>query len=278
MIDLVVHLTVAASDAELAGGRLWELGTIAVEERPVGTDVLLVAAFPTADAARWAAEQLGDKGARLVEVDDRAWRDEWKQHVPAMDVGEHLRVVPAWRPDTIASGRLQIVLDPGACFGSGTHPTTRTALAELETLVTAHVAVLDVGTGSGILAVAAACLGAGAVDAIDIDPASVPVTMANAAANGVSATVRASTSPLAEIAGPYDVVVANVSAGTLADLAPDLLRVAGDRGSVVLSGMLDGQWRHVSDRFAPLELARERHVDGWTTVVLHPPSGLGAPS
>jgi ribosomal protein L11 methyltransferase len=297
-MELVVHVTVAGADADLVAGRLWELGTIAVEEREAapaaaGTDapaeVLLVAAFPTTNAARWAAAELGDDKTllhvELVEIADD-WRDAWKQHVDAIDVGDRLRVVPAWRPEAVVAGRLSIVLDSGACFGSGTHATTRTILGILEAVVRPGSVVLDVGTGSGILAIAAALLGAAGVDAIDIDPESVPVTTTNAEANGVGQIVRASTTPLSAVAGPYDLVLANVSAGTLTALASDLLRVLAPASgpgcatgatmpAVVLSGMLDGQWRHVRDCFGALEVVQETTVEGWTTVVLRPPQDTG---
>jgi ribosomal protein L11 methyltransferase len=235
----------------------------------VPSGVVLRCSFPTDAAAREAATALGEGLAvEVADVADEEWRDEWKRHAEAVDVGDRLRVVPAWKPDHEIGGRLSLRLDSGACFGSGSHPTTRMVLAELERVVRPGATVLDVGTGSGVLAVAAARLGAREVDAIDIDPAAVDVTAANAQGNGVGGVVTASTTPLAGVAGRYDVVLANVSAATLADLATDLDRVAGPDGTLVLSGMLAGQWRHVAPCLPGWRAVRVVEAEGWTSVVL----------
>src|SRR5437762_1884353 len=145
----------------------------------------------------------------------------------------------------VMAGRLwdlgAISIDPGSCFGSGSHPTTRMLLTLLERVVDEACAptVLDVGTGSGILAVAAARLGAGRVTAIDIDPASPSVTLANAAVNGVADRIQASTTPLEALPADerFDVVVANLSAATIAELAPALIARTAAGGILLLSGL-----------------------------------------
>jgi len=264
--------------AELVAGDLWALGATAIEERAVedGNDlavahrVLLIAAFPTADATREAAAAVGGD---VAEVDDPESVDRWRDFAEPVEVGTGMRVVPAWRP---ANGgpaeRLDLLIDPGPCFGSGTHPTTRALLGLLEDVVTKGSSVLDVGTGSGILAVGAARLGAERVEAIDIDPAAARVTGGNADANGVGDVVRASGQPLADVEGPFDLVLANLSAATLAQLAEDLVRVTAPGGALAVSGMLTGQWRHVRPAFAALTVEHKIDGDGWTTIMLRAPS------
>ena len=122
-----------------------------------------------------------------------------------------------------------VLIDPGRAFGSGSHPSTLLALAALEALVLPGSTVLDVGCGSGVLAVAAARLGAGRVVAIDIDPAAHEATLDNAARNGVA--VEVSATPLGEVAGRFDVVVANLLAPTLVELAAPLGERVGEQGS-----------------------------------------------
>jgi ribosomal protein L11 methyltransferase len=119
-----------------------------------------------------------------------------------------------------------------------------------------------------VLGVAAAVLGARHVDAIDITAAAVTATTANAAENGVSERVRASTAALADVDGPYDVVVANILAPALVELAPDLRRVLADDGALVVSGVLRDRYEHVLDALAPLRVVDTRTLEGWAALTL----------
>jgi ribosomal protein L11 methyltransferase len=179
-----------------------------------------------------------------------------------------LVVVPAWRTVTVGPGRLVVRIDPGRCFGSGSHPTTRLLLAELDGRVRPGDRVLDVGTGSGILAVTAALLGAGTVTAIDIDPDALAVTRDNAAANHVSNRVDVSTRHAGTNDGTYDLVVANLTAGVLVELAGALTAAAGPRGQLMISGMLAGQWTHVARSFAGMTVVDLPELEGWIAAVL----------
>jgi ribosomal protein L11 methyltransferase len=264
----VLRVTVPRAEAELVAGELWAAGTVGVREIDNGPYVVLEAAFPTAAATASVASSLRRHlSVEVVAVDD-GWRDEWKRYAVPHDAGRRLRVVPAWRPGPAPVGRLALRIDPGACFGSGSHPTTQTLLDELDGLLRGGEHVLDVGTGSGILAVAAARLGAAEVVGIDLDPDATAVVTANAEANGVASIVAASTTPLADVPGAFDVVLANLSALTLVELAPDLMRVTATQGRLLLSGMLDGQWEHVAPAFDAMSVASLRSSGGWTTAVL----------
>ena len=268
MTSLLVEITVAAGDAELVSDELWSSGATGVEVRDgdPGT-ALLIAGYPTAEAARSVASELARRHpTRVVEVDD-SWADAWRQYAEPVDVGS-LVVVPAWREVALPEGRTQISIDPRRCFGGGSHPTTRLMLAEIARRLPAGASVLDVGTGSGILAVAAAVLGAVRVEAIDLDGDAVEVTMANASRNGVADRVEASTAGIATLRRTFDVVLANLTAATLAGLAGELTAAVGPGGWLLLSGMLAGQWTHVAGRFAAFTVVGLPELDGWTGAVL----------
>ena len=173
---------VEAAEAELAADALWCRGATAIEERngPAGAVELVaeVAALDSLDDLPWPVE--------VIEVDD-SWWDGWRPFARAVRAGAHLVVQPPWAPRlTARHGDVVLLIDPGRAFGSGSHPSTLLALAALEPLVGPGSTVLDVGCGSGVLAVAAARLGAGRVVAIDIDPAAHAATLDNAARNGVA--------------------------------------------------------------------------------------------
>ena len=161
----------------------------------------------------------------VLAADDDGYLDAWRTWAAPIRAGRGVVLHPAWipMPDPPAAGDLVVVLDPGRAFGSGSHESTRLAVAAIEDLGVPGARVLDVGCGSGVLAVVAALLGAAEVVAVDVDPEAVAATEANAAANGVADRVRARSSPVAELDEPYDVVVANIGGRTLFDLAGDLV-------------------------------------------------------
>ena len=269
-----VRVPGGAPDAvELAAAELWAQGATAVEVRDDAEGATLLAGYPTPAAAEAVAARLGPAlGAVAEAVTDTGWQDAWRAWVEPVPVGGGLLVVPAWRPVPVGTGRLVIEIDSGPCFGSGTHASTRLILGWLDRHPPAGADVLDVGTGSGILAVAAARLGARAVTAVDIDPAAVEVTRANAERNGVAAVVDASTAPVAEVAGTgADVVLVNVTAGVHAAIGPDCARALRTGGELAVAGLLPGQWDHVAEAYRALELVERLALDGWEGAVLRRP-------
>ncbi len=270
--DVVVRWTVAAADAELAALALWDHGATAVGESPAGGhDVALTASYPTAEAARLVASELGSRAGRVESVEvDGAWRDAWRAHATTVVVDGGLVVAPTWteveRPD---AGRTLLRIDPGHCFGSGSHPSSRLILGLLAADPPDDLQVLDVGTGSGILAVAAAVLGATMVVGVDIDPASPAVVAANAGSNGVADRVRAATTPVEDLpAGAYDLALVNVTAGVHVELAAATLRAVRPGGRLLLAGLLPGQWRHVAGAYPGREVVTLPELDGWAGAVL----------
>lgn len=180
-------------------------------------------------------------------IRDEDWATGWRQHFTPTRIGRHLVIKPTWEPFTPEPGDLVIELDPGMAFGTGTHPTTRLCLEALEKL--GHQdRVLDVGTGSGILAIAAVRLGARQVIGTDIDPDAVVVAGENCTLNDVE--VELITTPLALIPGRFDVVLANILAEDLVRMAGDLAAKVAPGGHLILSGILTEREAFVIEGFS----------------------------
>lgn len=195
---------------------------------------------------------------------DRVAEQDWVQLTQSqfepIRVSGRLWIVPSWHrapdPDAIV-----LVLDPGMAFGTGSHPTTRLCLEWLERLLLSDAAVLDYGCGSGILAIAAARLGARTVRGVDIDPQAVSASRANAERNAVDATFQDATQ---DLCGQFDVVVANILANPLKVLAPALCGHVRPGGRLALSGILAEQADELIAAYAPylpLRIADTR--EGW---------------
>ena len=233
-------LTVADADTELVSDRCWQAGAAGIWEamEPDGTVTLRVGVEH---------EDVGTFESALADV---APRD-----VTATDLVElATRTVGL---DAVG-GPVRIEVPP-TVFGDGLHPTTAACLELLAGLVGPGVRLLDVGCGSGALSVVAARSGA-AVTAIDIDPAAVEATIANAAANGVD--VDATTTALSDLSGTWDVVVANISARAVLELSADLWRVCA--GTLVVSGILAEWWDEVRDGLGGA-VGQVLDVSGWVT-------------
>lgn len=183
-----------------------------------------------------------DPGPAKVEwrrVAEQAWAHAWKEHFHPLKVGRRIVVRPTWREYEPAPGELVIDLDPGMAFGTGTHPTTALCVRALERWVSPGDVVYDVGTGSGILAIAAAKLGASRVEACDVDPVAVEVAKGNAAQNGVLPQVRVAMGSWTSLpAGGADLVVANIIADVVIELAGDVKSLAKPGAVFVASGII----------------------------------------
>ncbi len=190
-------------------------------------------------------------------VAEQNWVQLTQSQFDPIRVSERLWIVPSWHelPDPAA---INLILDPGMAFGTGSHPTTRLCLEWLERNVSAGNTVLDYGCGSGILAIAAARLGAGHVAGVDIDPQAVDAAKANAERNGVTALFVDSAAP---VAGEYDVVVANILSNPLRVLAPAICAHVRSGGRLALSGILREQADEIVAIYAqwiPLQVADVR--------------------
>jgi ribosomal protein L11 methyltransferase len=218
---------------------------------------------PDADAAVLLAEAaaaigLNDTPSFTIEdVAEQNWVQLTQSQFDPIRVSERLWIVPSWHesPDPAA---LNLILDPGMAFGTGSHPTTRLCLEWLERNVLPACSVLDYGCGSGILAIAAARLGAGRVAGVDIDQQAVEAACANAERNGVTALFADSAEP---VAGEYDLVVANILSNPLRVLAPAIVGHVRSGGRLALSGILKEQAEEIIAiyaRWLPLQVADTR--------------------
>jgi ribosomal protein L11 methyltransferase len=257
---------------------------LAAHVAPAGTAVVR-GYLPAADmaAARAAVEQarrnlghlqafglrpIGELATRIVQEED--WADAWRAHFPVLRVGRRLVVKPTWQRHRARPGDVVIELDPGMAFGTGLHPTTRLCLAGLDEWADEGVLdgsrLLDFGSGSGILSVAAGLLGASAVLAIDTDPIAVEATRANVALNGLDTIVvaRQASLPLAGDEGSFPLVVANLVAPLLVDLAAELAHVVGPGGRLITSGIFIDRGEEVASALAAAgfsQVARQQEGD-----------------
>jgi ribosomal protein L11 methyltransferase len=226
------------------------------------------------------------------ELADEDWRDAWKKYFGVQRVGERLVIVPSWvehrpKPDDVV-----LRIDPGMAFGTGQHPTTAMCLAALEDALSTSggsasqadggagrgdrargTSVLDLGCGSGILAITAAKLGATRIVAVDIDPQAIKATRANAAENDVGDVIEAREGTLEAERGQFDIVVANISGLTLERLAPLLARALAPGGRLIASGFLEDAVDGLRGAFESAELGVERTVeDGiWRAIIARRP-------
>jgi ribosomal protein L11 methyltransferase len=246
----LIALTVARDAEEMASALLFDAGTTGIVTLEESDDTLKMGAYfdARADAeaiARDIEAAFARVGIRsslvsvaISSIADQDWMQKWKEGFEPLAIGERLLIAPSWkRPEQ--SERVVIEIDPGMAFGTGTHETTRMCLELLETYWCGG-RLIDVGTGTGILAIAASKLVAGSeVVAIDIDPLAVEVARENIAINGAShAIVVGEGGPADYASGAFDVVVANLTAEVIIALMNDLVGCLATSGTMILSGIL----------------------------------------
>lgn len=225
-------------------------------------------------ALRALHQRVGPGRVRVCRVPGRAWAEAWRAHFRPVPVGERWLVCPPWEvPPAPPPGRSVLLIEPGRAFGTGAHGSTRGCLVLLERALGARPAgrVLDVGTGSGILAVAAARLGVPEIVALDVDPDAVAAARANAARNGVAERVRVVLAPAEDWGGPAaDLVLANLLARDLVRLGPVLGRLTARPGRLVAGGLMPGEAAEVvaalgAEGFGEVDSVED---DGWAAVLL----------
>ncbi len=206
-------------------------------------------------------------------VSEEDWADSWKQYYKPIKTGKKLVIVPLWEHYEPAEGETVVLMDPGMAFGTGTHETTRLCASLLESYVSPGSHVLDVGCGSGILAIAASKLGAGSCFACDIDPVAVKVARENADINSTP-NVRCEVSDLLRhvprTEGGYDVVVANIVADIIIRMSPDVGGYMAENGTLIVSGIIDTRAREVTDvlRSDGFVIESEKYENGWYAAAL----------
>ena len=234
--------------------------------------------LPTGDAGRleglqralWHLGQIHTFAEpQLRDLGPTDWAEAWKSGYQVLRLGRQLRIVPSWISYTPEPEDVVINLDPGMAFGTGVHPSTQLCLQALEELVRPGARVLDVGTGSGILAIAAAKLGAAEVLAIDIDRLAVQTARENIARNAVGNVVQVLHGSIdGPPRGSFNGVLANILAETIASLAPELARHVASSGWLVASGIVEPRLGLVEQAFGATGLAivRRWQSDDWVAV------------
>ena len=201
-------------------------------------------------------------------VEQEDWQNGWRKYYHPMDVGRRLAVVPSWQD--YETSRVKLILDPGLAFGTGGHETTNLCLEVLDERVRGGERVLDIGTGSGILAIAALKLGAAAAEGVDIDPVAVRTAGENAALNGVADKLTVLVGDLSDKAsGKYDIITANIVANAIMALAPAVPGLMADDAVFIASGIIDSRKDEViaaleAAGLAVLEVKEKR---GWECIV-----------
>lgn len=211
-------------------------------------------------------------------VDEQDWAEAWKTHYKPIRLGKRTVIRPLWTDVELQSDDIEIALDPGMAFGTGTHPTTQLCLLALEDVVKPRVSALDLGCGSGILSIAAAKLGAASVLGLDIDPVAAKVTLENAEQNGVADQVTAQQGSLESVltsARRFDLVMVNILARIIIPMCGQGLgQVVRPGGLAVFSGLIDEQQDEVEAalRSTGLEPHNHRRMGDWVAIEAHRPS------
>jgi ribosomal protein L11 methyltransferase len=283
-----ITLTTSRDQAENLEDILLELGAVSVTlqdaadvpvleplpgETPLWPEVDVVGLFEgeaDTDQVSLALGARGIHGGRWVVVEDQDWERAWMDQFQPLRFGERLWIVPSWIEAPEAQA-VNILLDPGLAFGTGTHPTTALCLEWLDGADLADKTVLDYGCGSGILAIAALKLGAASAWGIDIDPQALTATRDNAARNGIEAG-RLNTGLPGALPkdAQFDVLLANILMGPLIELAPTLTGHVRPGGQLVLSGLLAEQAEGVMAAYAAnFDFDAPAIKDGWARLTAH---------
>ena len=201
-------------------------------------------------------------------VEQEDWQNAWKQYYHAMDIGRRLAIVPGW--EEYDTDRTVITMDPGMAFGTGTHETTSLCLETLDELVQGGERMLDIGTGSGILAIAALKLGAKEAEGVDIDPMCVRTAGENARSNGVAEKLTVLVGDLSDKAsGVYDIITANIVAAAILSLAPAVPALMAPGAKFIASGIIDERRDEVLNglKAAGLRPVQVKEKRGWVCII-----------
>lgn len=239
-----------------------------IADDPGATD-----AVASTERALWHLQAFGLRRVgelRVRSVADTDWAEAWKESYTAQRIGR-IVVVPSWISEPLGPGELAVQLDPAMAFGTGMHPTTRGCLALLQAITPMPDRVLDVGCGSGILAIAAVLLGAERAEGLDTDPLAISATLENAERNGLAGRVSASVGSLSSnAAARYPLILANLVAAVLVDLAPRLAAHLAQDGTLLASGIIEPKAAAVEEAMVRAGLRVDERLDDgeWVTLRL----------
>ena len=203
-------------------------------------------------------------------LEEEDWQNGWKQYYKPLRIGSRVLIKPSWEEADIKENEVVVELDPGMAFGTGTHETTHMCVLLLEQYLEPGKTVLDIGTGSGILAITCGKLGAGKVRGTDIDPLAVKVARENVARSGLSDRISVAEGDLVEAAdGTYDIVVANIIADIIRVLAPKVPPFIAPGGIFIASGIIKDKYEAVKEAVASagLTVIEEKEMNEWCALV-----------
>jgi ribosomal protein L11 methyltransferase len=203
------------------------------------------------------------------EIPDRNWNEEWERTITPITVTDRIVIAPSWHPVKAEAGRIVLTIDPKMAFGTGYHESTRLSLQLLERLVPAGGTVLDVGTGTGVLAIAAVRLGAASATGVDIDDWAYRNALENVKANGVEGKVSVSLGGIQDIPPvTYDLIVANIQRNVLMDLLPAMMERLAAGGTMILAGLLTADEKPLTAtlREAGMKVTEELHEGEWVAL------------
>ena len=274
------RITVITSQeaSEAVANYLFEMNAAGVEfKENAGAEIDLIAYYPLDDRIGARMQKLQNFLAELPtwniqpdpatidlqHVKSEKWEEAWKAAFPPQRIGKRILITPTWHDTSHSETDILIQLDPGMAFGTGYHPTTRLSLELLEQTVALHHRVADIGTGSGILTIAAVKLGAKQVDAIEIDPTAIPVAAANFQTNTVASQVCLSQGDgLKDVDGKYHLIIGNILTKAILPIIPECPSRLHPAGIVIFSGILETELEQIQsaleeNHFECLQVIRE---------------------
>lgn len=213
---------------------------------------------------------VGTGDVTVVEMDEEDWAHSWKQYYKPVKISQHLTVVPLWEEYVPQPGENVILLDPGMAFGTGTHPTTMLCIQAIENYIKSNDRVIDVGTGSGVLSIAAAKLGASEVKALDLDQVAVESARENVSTNRVDDVIAVETGDLLKgITGEYDLVVANILADVILLFIEDAYARVKPGGYFITSGIIGAKRDEVTAALvaAGFVIEETRVMEDWVAII-----------